>query len=65
MRAVRHEQVQHNNQLLRARRLRANSIYIPASAFAARKHYFVGKEHGLLMQKMEAPNPMTMMQGAH
>eukprot|EP00965_Chrysotila_dentata_P246439 6207163-Pleurochrysis_carterae.AAC.1 len=56
-------QVQHNNQLMRARRLRANSIYIPPSAFAARKHYFVAKDSGILMQKMEAPNPMTMMQG--
>jgi len=56
------EQVQHNNQLLRARRLRANSVYIPASAFAARKHYFVGSDTAILKQKMEAPNPMSMMQ---
>lgn len=55
-------QVQHSNQLMRARRLRANSIFIPSAAFAARKHYFVAKDNGVLMQKMEPPNPMTMMQ---
>merc|ERR1712087_378564 len=55
-------QVQHNNQLLRARRLRANSVYIPATAFMSRKHYFLAKDSGVLMQKMEAPNPMSMMQ---
>jgi len=56
------EQVKRNNQLMRARRLRANAQYIPATAFTARKHFFVQKETGVLMQKMEAPNPMSMMQ---
>jgi len=56
------EQVQHNNQLMRARRLRANAGWVPASAFAARKHYFLEKDNGVLMQKHEAPNPMSMMQ---
>lgn len=56
------EQVKRNNQLMRARRLRANAQYIPVSAFTARKHFFVQKETGVLMQKMEAPNPMSMMQ---
>eukprot|EP00316_Scyphosphaera_apsteinii_P013770 CAMPEP_0119300158 /NCGR_PEP_ID=MMETSP1333-20130426/2156_1 /TAXON_ID=418940 /ORGANISM="Scyphosphaera apsteinii, Strain RCC1455" /LENGTH=222 /DNA_ID=CAMNT_0007301835 /DNA_START=181 /DNA_END=849 /DNA_ORIENTATION=- len=55
-------QVQQNNQLMRARRLRANAPYIPASAFATRKSFFVTKDSGILMQKMEAPNPMSMMQ---
>lgn len=58
-------QVMHNNQLMRARRLRANACYIPASAFHARRKFFCHKEDGILMQKHEAPNPMSMMQGAH
>jgi hypothetical protein len=56
------ETVQHNNQLMRARRLRANAGWVPASAFAARKHFFLEKDKGMLMQKHEAPNPMSMMQ---
>ena len=32
------EQVQQNNQLMRARRLRANAQYIPVAAFAARNN---------------------------
>ena len=55
-------QIQHNNQLMRARRLRGNLVYIPANAYAARRHYFIGKESGVLVQKMEAPNPMSAMQ---
>lgn len=55
-------QVQQNNQLMRARRLRANAGFIPSTAFGARKQFFVHKENGVLMQKMEAPNPMTAMQ---
>jgi len=51
-----------NNQLMRARRLRANAAYIPCSGFTARKHYFCDKGSGVLMQKMEAPNPMAAMQ---
>merc|ERR1719197_2137283 len=56
------KQVKLNNQLMRSRRLRANGHYIPHSAFAARKNFFVTKETGILMQKQEAPNPMSMMQ---
>ena len=56
------EQVQQNNQLMRARRLRANAQYIPVAAFAARKQFFVNKDIGVFMQKMEAPNPMSAMQ---
>ena len=56
------EQVQQNNQLMRARRLRANAQYIPVAAFAARKQFFVNKDNGVFMQKMEAPNPMSAMQ---
>ena len=55
-------QIQQNNQLMRARRLRANAGFIPASAFASRKQFFLQKETGVLMQKMDAPNPMNMMQ---
>jgi len=54
--------VLHNNQLMRARRLRANAAYIPQASFSARRTYFCHKENGLLMQKMEAPNPMAAMQ---
>ena len=57
-------QVQQNNQLMRSRRLRANAGFIPGTAFAARKQFFVHKDSGILMQKMEAPNPMQAMQGA-
>ena len=56
------QQVQHNNQLMRARRLRANSAYIPHAAFTARKHYFCDKANGVLAQKFDAPNPMAAMQ---
>merc|ERR550537_1605179 len=56
------EQVKHNNQLMRARRLRANSTYIPHSSFTARKHFFCDKSSGVLGQKFEAPNPMAAMQ---
>ncbi len=56
------EQVLHNNQLMRARRLRANASYIPQASFAARRHYYCNKDSGVLMQKMEAPNPMAAMQ---
>jgi hypothetical protein len=56
------EQVLHNNQLMRVRRLRANAAYIPHASFAARKHYFCNKDSGVLMQKMEAANPMAAMQ---
>ena len=38
------EQVQQNNQLMRARRLRANAQYIPVAAFAARKQFFVNNK---------------------
>jgi len=55
-------QVMQNNQLMRARRLRANAQYIPQSAFLARKKFFCQKDDGILMQKMDAPNPMSMMQ---
>eukprot|EP00322_Chrysochromulina_rotalis_P007058 CAMPEP_0115865602 /NCGR_PEP_ID=MMETSP0287-20121206/19807_1 /TAXON_ID=412157 /ORGANISM="Chrysochromulina rotalis, Strain UIO044" /LENGTH=258 /DNA_ID=CAMNT_0003320121 /DNA_START=37 /DNA_END=813 /DNA_ORIENTATION=+ len=54
--------VLHNNQLMRARRLTANASYIPHGAFAARRQYWCNKDSGLLMQKMEAPNPMAAMQ---
>ena len=47
---------------MRARRLRANAQYIPVAAFAARKQFFVNKDNGVFMQKMEAPNPMSAMQ---
>jgi len=53
--------VQQNNLLMRARRLRANAGWVPAAAFAARKHHFCDKEKGLLMQKQDAPNPMAAM----
>lgn len=56
-------QVMQNNQLMRARRLRANAQYIPQSAFLSRKKFFCQKDDGILMQKMDAPNPMSMMQG--
>lgn len=55
-------QVQHNNQLMRARRLRANAPYIPHASFASRRQYFCNKETGILAQKMEAANPMAAMQ---
>lgn len=55
-------QVMQNNQLMRARRLRANAQYIPQSAFLSRKKFFCQKDDGILMQKMDAPNPMSMMQ---
>jgi len=55
-------QVQQNNQLMRARRLRANAAYIPHSSFISRKHYFCDKSSGVLAQKFEAPNPMAAMQ---
>jgi len=56
-------QVAHNNQLMRARRLRANAAYIPNSAFTSRKHYFCDKSSGVLVaQKFDAPNPMAAMQ---
>ena len=55
-------QVLQNNQLMRARRLRANAAYIPHSAFTARKHYFCDKATGVLAQKFDAPNPMAAMQ---
>jgi len=54
--------VQQNNQLMRARRLRANAAYIPHAAFTARKHYFCDKSSGVLAQKFDAPNPMAAMQ---
>ena len=57
-------QILQNNQLMRARRLRANACYIPAASFYARKKFFCQKDDGILMQKHEAPNPMSMMQGA-
>jgi hypothetical protein len=56
------DQVRHNNQLMRARRLRANAAYIPHSSFTARKHYFCDKSSGVLAQKFDAPNPMAAMQ---
>ena len=56
------EQVKHNNQLMRARRLRANAPYIPHASFTARKHYFCDKSSGVLAQKFDAPNPMAAMQ---
>jgi len=56
------KQVKLNNQLMRSRRLRANGQFIPASAFSGRKVFFVTKETGILMQKQEAVNPMSMMQ---
>jgi len=56
------KQVQHNNQLMRARRLRANAVYIPYGSFAGRRNYFCHKESGVLAQKMEAANPMAAMQ---
>ena len=56
------EQVLQNNQLMRARRLRANATFIPHAAFAGRRHYFCDKGSGILMQKMEALNPMAAMQ---
>ena len=45
------KQVKNNNQLMRARRLRANAAYIPGAAFSARKHYFCQKETGLHQQQ--------------
>jgi len=56
------EMVKQNNQLMRCRRLRANASFIPATSFATRRQFFVAKDTGVLMQKHEAPNPMTMMQ---
>merc|ERR1719453_1263060 len=56
------KQVRNNNQLMRARRLRANAAYIPQHGFNSRKTYFCEKESGLLMQKFDAPNPMAAMQ---
>lgn len=56
------DQVKLNNQLMRSRRLRANGHFIPHSAFGTRKNAFLEKDKGMLMQKHEAPNPMTMMQ---
>ena len=55
-------QVQQNNQLMRARRTRANAAYIPHASFTARKHYFCSKDGGVLTQKFDAPNPMAAMQ---
>ena len=37
------EQILQNNQLMRARRLRANACYIPAAAFAGREAYLAGR----------------------
>ena len=56
------QKVLQNNQLMRARRLRANAAYIPCSGFTSRRHYFCDKGGGILMQKMDAPNPMAAMQ---
>ena len=56
------KQVGHNNQLMRARRLRANAMYVPQHAFAARKHYFCHAETGILKQKMDKVDPMAQMQ---
>jgi hypothetical protein len=56
------EKVKQNNQLMRARRLRANAHFIPFAAFQERKKFFCEKEKGILMQKMDAPNPMAQMQ---
>ena len=56
------KQVKNNNQLMRARRLRANAAYIPHVSFTARKHYFCDKATGVLAQKFDAPNPMAAMQ---
>merc|ERR1719453_3041284 len=56
------KQVRNNNQLMRARRLRANAAYIPHQGFASRKAYFCQKDGGILMQKFDAPNPMAAMQ---
>ena len=50
-------QVKQNNTLLRARRLRANAHFVPASAFASRKQFFLNKETGVLCEKMEVNNP--------
>jgi len=55
-------QILQNNQLMRARRLRANACYIPAASFHTRRKVFCHKDDGVLMQKHEAPNPMSMMQ---
>ena len=44
---------------MRSRRLRANGHFIPYSAFAARKSFFVTKETGILMQKQEAPKAVS------
>lgn len=55
-------QVKQNNQLMRARRLRANAHFLSSGAFAARKHFFVSKESGVLCEKIEPPNAMAMMQ---
>ena len=56
------KQVAHNNNLMRARRLRANASYVPHHAFAQRKQYFCHGETGILKQKFEAVNPMQAMQ---
>ena len=56
------KQVLHNNQLMRARRLRGNASYIPYASFASRRNFFCHKETGVLAQKMEAANPMAAMQ---
>ena len=56
------EQVKHNNMLMRARRLRANASFIPQASITARRHYYSNKDTGVLLQKMEAPNPMAAMQ---
>ena len=56
------KQVMHNNQLMRARRVRANAAYIPHQGFSSRKMYFCQKDGGILMQKFEAVNPMAAMQ---
>merc|ERR1719498_1512142 len=47
---------------MRARRLRANAVYIPHGAFNARRTYFCDSEKGLLKQKQQAPDPMAAMQ---
>lgn len=61
------DQVKQNNMLGRARRLRANSSFIPHAAFASRKNYFCHKDSdeskcGVLARKQEAPDAMGAMQ---
>lgn len=54
--------VERNNTLMRARRLRANARFLPPAAFAMRKRYFIDDNAGVLNQKIDAPNPMSMME---